>query len=240
MREETTSPYVSQTQNYQNHQNHQNSGSMLKHFLSLAQRCFKSLTCVFTPSWPEKRGAPSAFIRTKSPAEAEMMWTSWGGTAVARARRSNEDIYLPGRRACTPSARAPNIDQRRRQSPAAQRSNSILSEERRRNYRAAAERADHLHSGLLIADNHRMKNVRKSSRRRQRCWLNVRSAESTLKTCFKTLVLFPRVDWCLAEHQSRFKTSSSTLTSFCGTWSWNWAHKLLEIISAANVGRHSP
>lgn len=46
---------------------------------------------------------------------------------------------------------------------------------------AAAERTDHLHSRLLIADNHRMKNGRKSSRRRQWCWLNVRSAESTLK-----------------------------------------------------------
>lgn len=166
MREETTSPPVSQTQNHQNHQNHQNSGSMLKHFLS-----------------PEKHGAPSAIIwgQSKSPAEAGMMWTSWRGAAAARGRRSNEDIYLPSRRARTPSARAPNIDQRRRQSPAAQRSNSILSEERRRNYRAGAERTDHLHSRLLIADNHRMKNGRKSSRRRQWCWLNVRSAESTLK-----------------------------------------------------------
>ena len=86
--------------------------------------------------------------------------------SAARGCRSNEHIYLQSRRARTPSARAPNIDQRRRQSPAAQRSNSILSEECRRNYRAAAERTDQLDSRLLIADNHRMKNGRKSSGRR--------------------------------------------------------------------------
>lgn len=119
------------------------------------------------------RPRPSAFIggQTKSQAEAETIWTSLRRN-VARGRRFNEDIYLPTEQ-LAPSARAENIDQRRQPAHSSERSNSILkNEEPERNYRATAASTDHLSSALLIADNKRMKNGRKSSSRRYWCWLN--------------------------------------------------------------------
>lgn len=121
------------------------------------------------------RPRPSAFIggQTKSQAEAETIWTSLRRN-VARGRRFNEDIYLPTEQ-LAPSARAENIDRRRQPAHSSERSNSILkNEEPERNYRAAAASTDHLSSALLIADNKRMKNGRKSSSRRYWCWLNGR------------------------------------------------------------------
>lgn len=149
--------------------------NLFSYLIKPPSRWPRELLLIVLISSTKKHGrAPSAFIwgQTKSPAEAEMIQPSWRGMWLGAAAVMK--TFICRRNGLTPSASAGSIDQRRRQSQTTERSNSILSEELRRNYRAAAASTDHLHSPLLIAHNQRMKNGRKSSSRHYWCWLNGR------------------------------------------------------------------